>query len=327
VDIIEVKDLTTLQDFHGVEAAVHAHDFVALPVDPIEEFLPLLEGDQPSGEHVTYYVGYDDGAPVATLKVVFWVLDNLTSANVEAHVHPTQRRKGHGRQLVQHAIDVVRSAGRTRLFFEAHWLPDGSEGPGFPLLRAIGAKPVIDDYRRLLDLAAFPVGEPMPVPAGYRVVQWYDRAPEELVDGLAYLLHRMVLDAPMGDMEYEPEKWDTARYRATEESARRRKRTRFSTVAVHEESGQVAGLTDLVVHLSRPAVGSQWSTIVDPEHRGKKLGLVLKSWNHRAVVDAVPELRWVNTWNATSNSFMIDVNEALGFRIAEKWTEWQLDLS
>ena len=37
-------------------------------------------------------------------------------------------------------------------------------------------------------------------PAGYRVVQWADVAPDALVDGIAYLLHRMVLDAPMGDM-------------------------------------------------------------------------------------------------------------------------------
>ena len=52
-----------------------------------------------------------------------------------------------------------------------------------------------------------------------------------------------------------------------------------------------------------------------------------KPFSGLAARDEVPDLRWVNTWNATSNSFMIDVNEALGFRIAEKWTEWQLDLS
>jgi hypothetical protein len=70
----------------------------------------------------------------------------------------------------------------------------------------------------------------------------------------------------------------------------------------------------------------QWNTIVEPTHRGRGLGLVLKSWNHDAVARAHPELRWISTWNAASNSFMIDVNERLGYRVAEKWTEWQLDL-
>jgi GNAT superfamily N-acetyltransferase len=326
VDIVEVKDLTALKDFHGVEEAVYAHDFVALPVDPIEEFVPLVEGHQPSGEDTSFYVGYDQGTPVAALTVTMWTLDNLASANVEGRVLPDRRRRGLGRELLEHAIDVVRSAGRTRIFLEAHWLQDGSEGPSFPLLRSVGAKPVLDDWRRVLDLSAFPVGSPTSVPPGYRVEQWVDRAPDSVVDGLAYLLHRMVLDAPMGDMAYEAERWDAERYRSSEESAIRRHRSRFTTVVVHEESEEVAGMTEVAVNLSRPTVGYQWNTIVDPRHRGKKLGMVLKSWNHRAVVDAVPQLAWVNTWNATSNSFMIDVNEALGFRISEKWTEWQLDL-
>jgi GNAT superfamily N-acetyltransferase len=327
VDIVEVKDLTALRDFHAVEEVVYAHDFVAMPVDPIEEFIPIVEGFQPSGEHTSFYVGYEVGTAVAALTVTMWTLDNLISANVEGHVLPAHRRRGLGRALLEHAVDVARSAGRTRLFLEAHWMKDGTEGPAFPLLRSAGAKPVLDDWRRLLDLQAFPVGDPTPVPAGYRVEQWLDRAPEPVVDGIAYLLHRMVLDAPMGDMDYEPEKWDAARYRASEDSAIRRHRSRFTTVVVHEESGEVAGLTEVAVNLSQPTVGYQWNTIVDPRHRGKKLGMVLKSWNHRAVVDAVPQLRWVSTWNATTNSFMIDVNEALGFRISEKWTQWQLDLA
>jgi GNAT superfamily N-acetyltransferase len=326
VYVIEVKDLGALRDFHAVEEPTYLHDYVALPVDPIEEFIPVIEGKQPPGEVVTYYVGYDGDTPVASMTVNMWTLDNLLSANVEARVHPSYRSRGFGRQLMQHAIDVVRSAGRNRIFIETHWQPDGSEGLGAPLLRSLGAKPVLDDYRRLLDFEAFPVGEPWPVPEGYRLVQWWDRAPDELVDGIAYLLHRMVLDAPMGQMDYEAEAWDEKRYRRSEESAIERGRTRFSTVVVHEESGEVAGLTEIGLNRSRPQIGYQWETIVDPRHRGKKLGMVLKSWNHKLVTEEVPDLRWLNTWNATSNSFMIAVNEALGFRIAEKWTEWQLDL-
>jgi GNAT superfamily N-acetyltransferase len=326
VRIIEVKDLPTLQDFHGVELVGYAHDYDTLPADPIEALAPVLAGDHPTGEAVSYYVGYEDDVPVASLTVTMFTLDNLTSANVEGRVLPAYRRRGLGRELMEHALDVVRSAGRTRVFFEAHWLPTGEEGPAFPLLREYGAKPVLDDYRRVLDVREHPVPEPPPVPAGYRLVQWADRAPDELVDGLAYLLYRMVLDAPMGDMDYEAEAWDAVRYRDSEQTSIQRGRRRFVTAVVHEDTGAVAGETEIAVNLSDPQVAHQWNTIVDPEHRGRGLGLVLKSWNHRAVVDATPEVRWIVTWNATSNSFMIDVNEQLGFRIAEKWTEWQLDL-
>lgn len=327
MDIIEVKDLTALEHHHAVEHATCEHDFVALPVDPIEEQAPVVEGHQPAGEHVTYYVGYADGVPVGALTLTLFTLDNLTAANVDGSVHPAYRRQGFGRQLMGHALDAVRSAGRSRVFVEAPWMPDGGEGPAFPLLRAVGAKPVLEDIRRLLDLQAFPPGDPMAPPPGYRVVQWVDTAPDDVVDGLAYLLHRMVLDAPMGEMDIEPERWDRARYRESEVSAQRRRRTRFTTVVLHEDSGEVAGMTEIMVHRSRPEVATQWNTIVDPRHRGHRLGMVLKSWNHRSLVEHVPEARWINTWNAASNTFMIDVNEQLGFRVAEKWTEWQLDLA
>jgi GNAT superfamily N-acetyltransferase len=326
VQFHEVTDASLLSAYHEVEAASFDHDHLALPADAVEELLPVVEGHQPSGEHLTMWVGCEGSRPVATVCLTRFSLDNLTSANVEGHVHPEHRRRGLGRAALAFGLDRVREVGRTRVFFESPWTLDDREGPAFGLLRSVGAQPVLVDVRRLLDLQAFPVGEPLPPPPGYRVVQWADRAPEELLDGLAYLLHRMVLDAPMGEMAYEAEAWDAARYRASEASAQRRSRSRLVTAVVHEPSGAVAGVTEIGKNAHRHEVAFQWNTIVDPAHRGQRLGLVLKSWNHRQLVERVPGVRWVNTWNAASNSFMIAVNEQLGFRPVERWTQWQLDL-
>jgi GNAT superfamily N-acetyltransferase len=322
----EVTDATLLAAYHAVESASFDHDHVALPADAVEELLPVVEGHQPSGEHQTFWVGCEDAQPVASVCLTRQTLDNLTSASLDVHVHPEHRRRGLGREAVAFGLDRVRAVGRTRVFFESPWTLDGQEGPAFGLLRSVGAHPVLVDVRRLLDLQAFPVGEPLPPPPGYRVVQWADRAPQELLDGLAYLLHRMVLDAPMGELGYEAEAWDAARYRATEASAQRQSRSRIVTAAVHEASGAVAGVTEIVKNAQRHEVAFQWNTIVDPDHRGQRLGLVLKGWNHRQLVEQVPGVRWVNTWNAASNTFMIAVNEQLGYRPVEQWTEWQLDL-
>ena len=65
----------------------------------------------------------------------------------------------------------------------------------------------------MIDLREHPPGPGGSVPDGYRVVQWVDAAPDDLLDGVAYLLGRMTVDAPMGDMDYAPEKWDAERYR------------------------------------------------------------------------------------------------------------------
>jgi GNAT superfamily N-acetyltransferase len=320
-----VLDRSALEAFHLVEAAAQDHDFVALPADPLEEWLPLLETPERAGERVLLWLGRAGGEPVASLSMRLPTLDNLTTASLDLHVHPAHRRRGHGRAMVAEALGLVRGLGRSRVFFEVPSGADGTEAVARPLMDEIGAKPVLDDHRRLLDLTTHPAGERAAPPDGYRVVQWVDRVPEELLDGVAYLSGRMVLDAPLGEMAYEQEKWDAARYRDKEVAAMERGRTRVATAVVHD-SGAVAGATDIGVNQALPEVAYQWDTIVDPAHRGQRLGLVLKTWNHAFLVEQVPAVRFVNTWNATSNSFMIAVNDQLGFRPVEKWTEYQLDL-
>ncbi len=324
--IQEVTDLDLLKAYHQVEAAAYDHDYVALPADGIEELLPLVEGHQPAGETVRMWVAYDGDVAAATLSMSLPKLDNVTAAHAELQVHPGQRRRGHAREMLAFALEQVHAAGRSRAFVESPGAPGEDEGPGFALLRSFGARPVLVDVRRLLDLHAFPVGEVPEPPVGYRLVRWVDRAPEDLLDGLAYMLHRMVLDAPMGEMDYEAEAWDAQRYREAEASAQRRQRTRLVTAAVHEATGAVAGVTEIGKSVQRHDVAFQWNTIVDPAHRGHGLGKVLKSWNHEQLVAREPTLRWVNTWNAATNTYMIAVNEALGYRPVEPWTEWQLDL-
>ena len=56
-------------------------------------------------------------------------------------------------------------------------------------------------------------------------------------------------------------------------------------------------------------------------------GFALKAHNHNRVSAVSPRTRWINTWNAASNSYMVSVNERLGFEPREFWTGWQLDRS
>lgn len=319
---MQISPVTTradLEDLQSVMAAALAHDFVALPADPIEERAPWLERDEIAGERTVMHVGRDGGVPVAALSMSLPVLDNLRVVNAELEVHPDHRGRGFGRSMGEHLVAETRAHGRDRVFSAV------STTAGRQLAEALGAKPVLDDVRRVLDLHAFPPLARPAAPPGYRVVMWQDRAPDEWVEGAAYLNGRMTIDAPMGEMGYEPEKWDAARYREREQAAADRRRRMVVAAAVHE-SGQVAGITEIGISLTAPEIGYQWDTIVDPDHRGHGLGLLLKHWNHAQLVEVQPQVRWVNTWNAASNSFMIRVNEAVGYRVMDTWTEYQLDL-
>jgi GNAT superfamily N-acetyltransferase len=326
VDIRPVEDAAVLALWHAVEAASLDADHLALPADPIEDRLPLLDPSVPqAGEKTLLRLGCDDGVPIGAIELNLPLLDNLSAATINVHVHPDLRRRGHGRALLAAAMDEAAGLGRSRLFFEVPSPYPTGIGPAEPMLREVGARPVLKEVRRLLDLRRDAPASPPTPPAGYRLVQWVDRLPEEYLDDMAYLMFRMSTDAPMEDMDWEPEAWDGARYREREESAHTRGRVRYGTLAVHEDCGKVVAFTDIGV--SRYCIGTsyQWETLVEREHRGHGLGLVVKAHNHWLVADRSPDTQWVNTWNAESNTHMVGINEALGFRAIDYWTEWQLD--
>ena len=102
-------------------------------------------------------------------------------------------------------------------------------------------------------------------------------------------------------------------------------RRQVATLAVSEKTGRAAGFTEIGVSRFAQETAYQWETLVDREHRGHGLGLVLKAHNHRLLAEQSPQTRWLNTWNAETNTHMVAINEQLGFQPVEYWTEWQLD--
>ena len=71
----------------------------------------------------------------------------------------------------------------------------------------------------------------------------------------------------------------------------------------------------------------QWDTLVLADHRGHRLGQLVKAANLRALRAGLPQVRRVVTWNAESNAPMLRVNRALGFEPVGRMVEWQKSLA
>jgi len=256
LEVAAVTDRALLTSFHAVDTAVFDADFVALPADPIEERLPEVEGTAPDDGDVTLLrLALVGGQPVASAVMYLPTADNLTAATIELRVHPDHRRRGYARAFLAVLLSELTSLGRPRVFFEVPSPYPSGEGPGEPLLREVGARPVLREIRRVVDLPAQPVPDLHEAPDGYRLVQWVDRAPDELVEDMAYLMHRMSVDVPLEEMDWEPEVWDVRRYRAKEATAGLRQRSRFATAVVHSDSGKLVGFTDIGVSRVAPETG------------------------------------------------------------------------
>jgi len=87
----------------------------------------------------------------------------------------------------------------------------------------------------------------------------------------------------------------------------------LTSAVLHAPSGNLAGFTQLSVpaELERPVW--QEDTLVLREHRGHRLGMLLKIANLQHLARLHPGHPSVITFNAEENRHMLDVNDAIGF--------------
>jgi GNAT superfamily N-acetyltransferase len=163
----------------------------------------------------------------------------------------------------------------------------------------------------------------------YRVVTWTDAAPERWVDAYGILFTRMSTDAPLGGLEIEEDVWDAARVRDFEATHAEAGHRLLVAAAQHVPSGTLAAFTVLVVRpgaAGDPDAVFQDSTLALKEHRGHRLGMLVKAANVRAVQATFPRAERIHTWNAEENQHMLAINVAMGFRPAGISSAWQKHL-
>lgn len=158
------------------------------------------------------------------------------------------------------------------------------------------------------------------------LLQWVGATPEEHLAAVAALESRMTTDAPMDDLQWDQEVFDSERMRVRDAVMTARKNRAYTTVVRHDASGDVVGSTMVTVADGVEDAAGQWQTIVAPEHRGHRLGLLLKIANLRYLQRHEPAVTRIDTWNADSNAPMLRVNVAMGFQPVRQWAEWELVL-
>lgn len=259
--------------------------------------------------------------------------DNVHLVEVEIAVPPQARRRRVGTALLRAVRDLARDERRTSLLtsLDRPAEPDRSQWPGTAFAAAVGLTrrltsvrrdlPLPPDAQRLKHLEA----DALVRADGYRIETWRGRTPEAYLRRLAGLMARMSVDAPMGELDYEPEVWGAARVSDFDDRHLALGRSWWTAVAAAPDGGW-AGYTNLGWTPHEPDRIYQWDTLVLREHRGHRLGLLLKIAALQEALAHAPEATRVTTWNAETNAPMIAVNEAIGYRPVEVSEEWQADL-
>lgn len=305
-----------------VASQTHARSWYR-PVSLAERVLDWRYDDPGEREVVMAATEGDRVAGLATLWLP--LTDNTSLAWFDLAVDPAHRGRGVGSALAEAVLATSREAGRTTIGTEFAVPPGDDDHPyrrfavrhGFhlsstELIRHL-TLPVDPALLDALDAEARPRWEDR-----YELRCHLNGVPEELRPSLCAVMNQLVVDAPSGDLDFEPESSTPERYAERLELERAQGRTRLTTVALH--GGEVVAYTDLVMPPAvdgTPAEVWQWGTYVAREHRGHRLGTAVKVENLRRLAADHPERDRVATGNEETNRWMVGINERLGFRVVE----------
>jgi RimJ/RimL family protein N-acetyltransferase/GNAT superfamily N-acetyltransferase len=267
-----------------------------------------------------------DGVPIGCYLLELPQRENKTAAFLELGVSLDNRRRGLGTALLAHSAERAELAGRTVMEGVCR-----SGAPGDAFAAARNARPGVRDARSVLEvgpeLPAILAGLPAAATAqasGYSLAYWAGPAPDELV------AQNAAIEAAMGDAPhedwFEPAIWDAARIRLGEQRVAAQGVRRYSIAAMHDATGEMAALTQLIVD---PAVADwafQEMTAVIRTHRGHHLGILVKAAMLAQLIELEPQVRRVITFNALANEHMIAVNKRLGFQVIDYFQHYQFDV-
>jgi GNAT superfamily N-acetyltransferase len=335
-DRVRIDQFEPLADTDSM-LACHRIMEAARPIDhpclPPQSFAGFSHWWQLGGRPQQAWLARDDsGDPVAFYQLVMPDRDNVTVAFAGLFVSPARRRAGIGTALLKHCRDRARQAGRVLVAstdLTRTKVRDGS--PGGCFAAAVGARTGLAELISIQD-----IGPDLPgrleglrtsvsrSAVGYGLASWRGPCPAEHLQQVAQVGAAMS-DAPR-DAGREPDTWDADRIMATEQRAADQGQHLYSVAARRSDTGEFAAITKVTADPGTPGWASQGITVVRPQDRGHRLGVLVKIAMLDLVIGHEPGVRHILTGNAESNVHMTRINAELGYKVSGVYRSWELDV-
>jgi GNAT superfamily N-acetyltransferase len=319
------------EEIESILATLNAAVSVDLPDDPPwrrDSFREYLSVTMPGERRVCWVAESSPGAAARGEPI-------LGHANVlllgdmgvlDLVVHPAARGNGLGRELLGAAVRRAFAEGFRSMGVEVVGgtpAVDFFERYGFRCafveIRNVLRMSTVD-WQRLGDMAAG-------VSSGYRIEFYPGGPPADLYEGYAEAKEIVRDSYEVGDLELRPSSYDPERLEASVRTLHARGLQPYIVIGIHEQTGEVAGLTEVVVPAQRPTRADQYDTVVVPKHRGYGLGRAMKARMLFELRSAEPQVIDVQTWNAIENEPMLRVNAELGFKVDRQWSEYEAEVA
>jgi GNAT superfamily N-acetyltransferase len=324
ISVVEPADEVTLRAFWQVEQTAQRHDRQHALLRSWDQLKASIREPNPYHRR-DRWVACDGGAVVGCAELGAPLQDNTQIGFLEINVLPDRRRRGIGTALHDVAAKRCRADGRRSICGEVYVAADGSASAASAFAERLGFEVVHREDHLLL---ALPVAEETVErlrakadPAAYEILTWQGRCPDEHVAAFCDMRTRMDNDVPTGEIDLEPVVVDETRLRIGEERIAL-SYLGITAAARRRDDGVFAGYTQLYLPHGADCV-QQDDTLVMPEHRGHRLGTLLKLATLGIVQRDHPDRVAIHTDTALDNHAMQATNRDFGFRPVERLHEMQ----
>lgn len=321
IEALDEDDLQAIVDLSNEIRAETEPRHTDLTADEFRMFV-----DTPGQIRRRFVVRSGTDRPVALLGTQYADDEsNPQRLRVTLTVAPRHRRRGIGTRLLDQAAGIARDLGRSTLTGEV----SDTVAAGGVFLSAVGGKGTLDHHLSSLEIADLDrdllqqwVDQGPGRAPGYSVHVFDGTFPEEYLDGLAHLYLVLERDMPTPDGQ-EPREWTPELVHRFMEHFLQGTEALTAT-AIHDESGQAAGMSQLVRRTVDPGTWIVTTTMVDPMHRGHALGKWVKGAVNLEALDRWTDGEYQETGNAVTNDAMLGINQAMGFEREYTMTEVEL---
>jgi GNAT superfamily N-acetyltransferase len=322
-----------MKRFYAITHASGTYQREGMPFWSEREATVMVRHKEETEEWTLFGAFEGEGADAEMIGASFMMLpmlDNTQFAWIAVNVEPHRRCQGIGTALLEHVIDAARALGRTRMMGECNLaFADRDNHPYRQFAEKRGFALANVEVRRVLDLPVADgtlhawIEDAASRHEDYRVETYIDdEMPDELIPSLVHVINQLALDAPTGDLDFEPEALTSDGFKARGEKIKEMGRTVIQTVAMAPD-GDVVAYTTIGTSSDDVENVFQWGTLVRRDHRGHRLGMAVKARNLRVLQDKFPDRKRVVTTNSETNGPMVAINEEMGFKPVELLAEFQ----
>jgi hypothetical protein len=150
-------------------------------------------------------------------------------------------------------------------------------------------------------------------------LKFFDKLPEEIIPEFCERFTGFLTDMP-GNPDVEV--IDPVEFSRRQET--RDVNQRFIRAVLFDDAQKIVGASSIAIDLRNPDLGYQHMTGVVREHRGKGLGLYIKSMTYFKLREDYPEMKFVSTDTLAGNIYMQHVNRQLGYEKRADAREYRL---